>query len=156
MKKILCGVLICTMVISVFTGCSKIGDNNAKETDVPEKSIQELLKENETQIETDAEASEVKEQAITDDQALEAIQNYCYSINPSLKDIVEAGQYTVYWTISSSDENEIVVLYRSYTGAQIRYYIDRITGETYVTEFVPGITEEEERTDEHFSVKDYL
>ena len=29
----------------------------------------------------------------------------------------------------------------------VRYYIHPLSGETYVTEFVPGITEEEKRTD---------
>ena len=82
--------------------------------------------------------------------------HYCYSINPDLEDIVNAGEYPVYWEIASSDEHEIVVLFRSYTGAQNRYYVDRITGDTYVTEYVPLITDEEQRTDERFNVKNYL
>ena len=49
-----------------------------------------------------------------------------------------------------------MVLFRSYTGAQIRYYIDRATGETYVTEFVPGITAQEQQTEERLNVRDYL
>ena len=55
-----------------------------------------------------------------------------------------------------NEKGEIVILYRSYTAAQIRYYIDPNTGDTYVTEFVPGITDEEERTEETFNVKDYM
>ena len=60
------------------------------------------------------------------------------------------------WEIASSNDKEIVVLFRSYTGAQVRYYINPVSGDTYVTEFVPGITEDEERTDESFNVKDYI
>ncbi len=93
---------------------------------------------------------------ITNDQALEAIRNYCIQSNPDLEEMVNSDEYTIYWDIESSDENRIVVLYRSYTAALIRYYIDPTTGETYVTEFVPGITEEEERTDESFNLKDYI
>ncbi len=48
------------------------------------------------------------------------------------------------------------MLFRSYTGAEVRYHIDRAAGETYVTEFVSGITEKEERTDETFNIRDYL
>ncbi len=96
------------------------------------------------------------EGTISDEQALSAIESYCYAENPDLEGIVNAGEYTVYWEIASSDGQEIVVLFRSYTGAQIRYYIDRASGETYVTEFVPGIFSEEERTDESFNVRDYL
>lgn len=93
---------------------------------------------------------------LSDEQALAAIRNYCFSRNPELEGIVKAGEYPVYWDISSSDEQGIVVLFRSYTGAQNRYYIDRLSGETYVTEFVPGIIDEEQRTDESFNIRDYF
>lgn len=61
----------------------------------------------------------------------------------------------MYWDVSG-EENEVVVLLRSYTGAQVRYYISRNSGDTYVTEFVPGVTSEEERTEESFNVYDYM
>ena len=93
---------------------------------------------------------------LSDGQALAAVKAYCFISNPDLESIVNAGEYPVSWSVSSSDEHEIVVLFSSYTGAQIRYYIDRITGETYVTEFVPGITAEEERTEERINMWEYL
>lgn len=96
------------------------------------------------------------ERTLSDEQALSAIRNYCYTNNPDLENIVNAGEYQVYWELSSSDEHEIVVLFCSYTGAQIRYYINRMTGDTYVTEFVPGLSSEEERTEESFNVREYL
>ena len=96
------------------------------------------------------------EKIVTDEQAVTAIREYCHVNNPDLEDIENAGEYPVYWDVESATNQEIVVLFRSYTGAQIRYYIDRISGNTYVTEYVPGITDEEERTDEEFSVWDYL
>ena len=97
-----------------------------------------------------------KTDAYTDEQVVTAIENYCYAQNPDLKEIVETGEYPVYWEVQSSDANEIVVLYRSYTGALIRYYVNPTSGDTYVTEFVPGITEEEEKNGETFNVKDYM
>ena len=96
-----------------------------------------------------------KEEAVTDDQALNSIKNYCHAQNPDLEKIEEEGEYPVYWEVVSSDEKQIVVLFRSYTGAEIRYYIDPVSGETYVTEFVSGITTEEEKTDEKFNIRDY-
>jgi len=93
---------------------------------------------------------------ITDEQAVSAVKKYCFISNPDLESIVNAGEYPVYWDISSRDKQEIVVLFRSYTGVQIRYYINPVSGDTYVTEFVPGLSAEEERTDEHFNVRDYL
>ena len=34
--------------------------------------------------------------------------------------------------------------------------LNPVSGDTYVTEFVPGITADEERTDESFNVKEYF
>ena len=93
---------------------------------------------------------------LTDEEALSAVRNYCVSRNPELEDMVKAGEYPVYWEIASSDERQITILFRSYTAAQTRYYIDRSTGDTFVTEFVPGIMTEEQRTDESFNVRDYF
>ncbi len=93
---------------------------------------------------------------LSDEQALSAVRNYCLAVNPDLEGIVDAGEYPAYWEIASGNEQQIVVLFRSYTGVQVRYYIDRATGDTSVTEFVPGITPEEQWTDESFNVRDYL
>ena len=68
----------------------------------------------------------------------------------------DSDDHTVYWDVSTNDNGEIVVLYRSYTGAQTRYYIDPDSGETYVTELVPGIIDEEQRTEESLNVKEYI
>ena len=93
---------------------------------------------------------------LTDKQAIAAIERYCRMSNPDLEKAANSGEYPVYWEIAWSDDQQIVVLFRSYTGAQIRYYIDPVSGNTHVTEFVPGITEKEEPTDESFNVRDYL
>ncbi|MCR5600170.1 MAG: hypothetical protein K6G33_05450 [Ruminococcus sp.] len=102
------------------------------------------------------EPTETKAAAISETQALEAIKSYCINSNPSLKNIVDSGENSVYWTVSTNDANEIVVLYRSYTAAQLRYYIDPVSGDTYVTELVPGIIDEEQRTGETFNIKNYI
>ena len=93
---------------------------------------------------------------LTDEEALSSVRNYCLSNDPELESITDSEDYTVYWEIVSSDESEIVVLYRSYTGAEIRYYIDRVMGSAEVTEFVPGITAEEQPTSECFFAWDHL
>ena len=93
---------------------------------------------------------------VTEDQAVAAIKNYCYINFPEVKEKEGSDDYTVYWDVSTNEDNEIVVLFRSYTGAEMRYYINPATGETYVTELVPGIIDEEQRTEESFNVKDYF
>ena len=96
------------------------------------------------------------ETRITADRAVSAIMRYCMLGNPDLAGIVGSGEYPAYWDISSVGENEIVVLFRSYTGAENRYYIDPVSGQTYVTERVPGIIDEERRTEESLNAWDYL
>ena len=93
---------------------------------------------------------------LTDTLALAAIQNYCYESNASLEDIVNGGEYSVNWIVETSDEEQIVVLFQSYTGAYERYYIDRATGETYITEFAPMIMTEEALKDETINVWNYI
>lgn len=105
---------------------------------------------------TTVEQSENPSDALTENQALEAIKKYCFTNNPELKNMVDSGETTIYWSVTTNDANEIVVLYRSYTGAQTRYYIDPISGEAYATELVPGIIDEEQRTNEKVNVRNYL
>lgn len=127
-------VLFLTLsAVFLLVGCS------ANETAVDNSKTESVLTEN-----------------ISDDKALDAIKNYCYTANPDLENVVRAGEYPVYWEIVSSDEREIVVLFRSYTGVLIRYYIDRNSGNTRVTEFVPEITSDEQWTDETFNIRDYF
>lgn len=160
MKKVFYCAMICALSVSAFTGCGSTNADVKEGTPavVGEKitSEQEKKEEQPASKEESSAAEQPAAESITDEQALNAIQKYCYSVNPDLEDIVNAGEYPVYWDVASSDENEIVIMYRSYTAAQNFYYIDRNTGDTYVTEYVPGIMEEEQRTDESFNVKDYM
>ena len=103
-----------------------------------------------------SDAGQTEERVLSEEQAVSAVKAYCCSVNPDLAEIAEAGEYPVYWDISSADGQEIVVVFRSYTGALQYFYIDRASGDAYVTEYVPGITEEETRTEETLNVWDYL
>jgi len=136
-KKFLLLILCC--VIFLLTACSSGSqkDSGSKSEEVP-------LAENE------------QTSTLTQEQALEAIKNYCFTNNPDLKNEVDSDEYTIYWDVTTNESNEIVVLYRSYTGSETRYYIDPISGEAYVTELVPGIIDDEQRTDESLNVRDYL
>ncbi len=154
MKKnvilIACGLLI------ALTGCgaeSESATGFEKEPIAATEAVQEPAKEETTAAEqTDNSTSDV----ITQDQALEAVKNYCLANNPDLESMIGSDDYTIYFDVSTSDAGEIVVLYRSYTGAEIRYYVDPASGDVYATELVPGIIDEEQKNDESFNVRDYL
>ena len=93
---------------------------------------------------------------MSDEQALSAVKRYCLISNPDLESMVSSGEYPISRQVSESREDQIVVLFRSYTGAEVRYYIDPVSGDTYATEFVSGITPDEQRTDESINMWDYL
>lgn len=138
-------------LLTVLSGCGRKIDPA-----VTTESVSEPASISTAEPAEPPEAQSETVEPLTDEQALSAIRNYCCISNPDLEAIVNDGEYPVYWDISSSDALETVVLFRSYTGAQIRYHIDRLTGDTYVTEFVPGVFTEEMRTDESFNAWDYL
>ena len=93
---------------------------------------------------------------ISEEQAYTAVINYCKATDPEFSEESDAEGYTEYWDVSTNEDGEIVVLYRSYTAAEIRYYIQPVTGEAYVTELVPGIIDEEQETGETFNARDDL
>ena len=93
---------------------------------------------------------------ITEDQALAAIKRYWFEKEPELEDMLDSDEYTVYFEVTTNDDGEIVVLYRSYTAAETRYYIDPETGNANITELVPGIFDEETASNEKLNIRDYM
>ena len=90
----------------------------------------------------DTDRPEVVEQsAITEEMAYEGVSNYCHSTydwsiakdNPSIM-YVEMGEET---------ESEYQVVFRSYTGAFVHFYVDKTSGATRMVEKVPTLDVEE-------------
>lgn len=155
MKKRL--ILMTCGVILALTGCGPEKDTASgleKEPITVAENVQQAAQgENAPAEQSEGNATEA---VITQEQALEAVKNYCIANNPDLEGMLGSEDYTTYFDVSNSEAGEIVVLFRSYTGAQIRYYVDPNTGDTYTTELVPGIIDEEQRTEETFNIRDYM
>ena len=165
MKKRLAIMIACVMAFGLVACGTKTEETSGLQVEeIP--ATQETVQTSETTetVETTeaAEATTVEEQTsetsgkITEEQATQAIHDYCIESFPDLANMEGSDDYTLYWESSTNENGEIVVLYRSYTGAMIRYYVNPETGETYVTEQVPGIIDEEQRTEETLNVKDYI
>ncbi|MCR5255027.1 MAG: hypothetical protein K6D96_03775 [Acetatifactor sp.] len=167
---IIIAVLICLCVVAgvIYYMKSSTTEKNAKTVEA-EKIDEETVTETETKTEagTESEAdtetetdegsvNESESADIEETELVEAVRNYCYEQNPDLKDVEDDEEYPVYWEVSDENDTQVVVVFRSYTGALNRFYIDKATGDTYVTEYVPMVMEEEEQTGESFNVKDYL
>ena len=159
-KKVICKIILAiasaSLLMTMMGGC---GEKKQTEETNPVLISEPISSAASTESSEAGKASEDaanQQEKLTDDQVFEAVKNYCYAGNPELAENISADEAPTYWEITSSSESEVVVLFRSYTGALIRYYVDPTSGETYVTEFVSGIMTEEQRTDETFNVRDYL
>ena len=161
MKKSFAVMLACVMALGLVACGTKTEETSSLQVEeIP--AAQETVQTSET-TET-AEATTVEEQTaeaettgkITEEQATQAIHDYCIESFPDLANMEGSDDYTLYWEASTNENGEIVVLYRAYTGALIRYYVNPETGDTYVTEQVPGIIDDEQRTEETLNVKDYI
>lgn len=175
-EKILSTAVIMAGILTV-TGCGVNTTVSAPEANISETVQTEIVQSEPVQTETGSaeekqsgtepvavsseevsapETEQAEETALDADKAMMAARKYYYEKNPDMEDMEGSDEYTMYWEVESADEKEIVVLFRSYTAAQVRFHIDAATGDAYITEFVPGITEDEEKTDETFNVKDYM
>ena len=80
--------------------------------------------------------------AITADMAYEGINNYCHSAydwsmakdNPDIMSL----------TMGEETDSAYQVVFRSYTGALVHFYVDKASGTTKIVEKVPSLNVEEE------------
>lgn len=92
---------------------------------------------------------------LTDELALTGFTNYLYHKVKNLQDILDERKYPCTWGISSSNERQILIMYKSHTGALYRYHIDRKTGKTYATRYYVE-TNSYRKIKESFNVRDYV
>ena len=83
-----------------------------------------------------------KNSGITAEMALKGVDNYCHKEydwsvakeNPSMM-YVQMGEET---------ETEYKVVFRSYTGSFVYFFVDKATGKTRMVDYVPALNIEEE------------
>lgn len=79
---------------------------------------------------------------LTAEKAYEGVSNYCHSAydwsvaedNPSIMNL-EMGEET---------DSTYLVVFRSYTGALVRFYVDKSNGATRIVDYVPALNIEDE------------
>lgn len=167
MKRKIVLALVCCMVMSL-AGCgAQSGAESGAEGGLQIESIPASEASVESNVPKAPEATEADNTAqeqvseetsdlITEDQAREAVKKYCIEDFPDLADMVDSDEYTIYWEAATIETGEICVLYRAYTGALIRYYVNPETGDARVTEQVPGIIDEEQSTGETVNIRKYI
>ena len=131
-------ILSSLLIILLFCSCGK---SKTTQTDYPTDS---------TQVTNPADTTQAT--AITSDMAYEGVNNYCHreydwSIaeeNPSIMSV----------TMGEETDNEYKVIFRSYPGALVNFYVEKATGLTRIVEYVPALDQESEAGTIH--LQDYL
>ena len=86
---------------------------------------------------TDESEANTTKSEITAEMAYEGVSNYCHSaydwsvakVNPSIM-YVQMGEET---------DSAYQVVFRSYTGAFVNFYVDKVSGTTRMEEYVPTL-----------------
>ena len=79
---------------------------------------------------------------ITEETAYEGVSNYCHSAYDW--SIAEDNPDIMYLEMGEETETEYQVIFRSYTGTFVYFRVDKSSGITSLTEYVPGLGIEED------------
>ena len=79
---------------------------------------------------------------ITADMAYEGVFNYCHEAYDW--SVAEENPDMMYIQMGEETETEYQVVFRSYTGAFVYFYVDKTSGTTKMVEKVPNLGVEEE------------
>jgi len=89
---------------------------------------------------------------VTEKTAYEAVSNYCHETYDW--SIAEDNPDIMYVTPGEETDSEYQVIFRSYTGAFVYFYVDKVSGNARLVEYVPAIGIEEETGS--INIFDYL
>ena len=75
--------------------------------------------------------------SVTAAMAFEGVNNYCHSEYDWSR--AEENPDVMYVAMGDSTESEYKVIFRSYTGAIVNFYVDKASGKTRMVESVPAL-----------------
>lgn len=112
-------------------------ENNATENNVTANSSTE----NNT-TENNLTENNISESIVIKEMAFEGVNNYCH--NEYDWTLAEDDPTMMYVEMGEESENEYQVIFRSYTGAFVYFYVDKSNGSTRMVEYVPNLDVENE------------
>ena len=74
---------------------------------------------------------------VTAAMAYQGVNNYCHSQYDWSR--AEENPDVMYVAMGDSTESEYKVIFRSYTGAFVNFYVDKASGNTHMVESVPAL-----------------
>ena len=141
-------VITCAFVAMLLCSC---GQNKSDATqDTPATTeIQDSLGVASDSLNTDstaataaADSTKASDQKITADMAYEGVDNYCHSEYDW--SVAKENPSIMYVTMGEETASEYQVIFRSYTGAFVYFYVNKSSGSTRMVESVPSLEVENE------------
>ena len=124
MKKLVFVFILVFVMGAVFQGCgtrNEIADSSSPSEDLGNKAPQNNISE---------------------EMAYDGVYNYCRSMYDW--SIAKDNPDIMYLKMGEETESEYQVIFRSYTGAFVYFYVDKLSGTTRMVEHVPELDIEEE------------
>ena len=155
---LLCAVILCACSAMPFGKAPKSTEETSESTAVTTSA--EQVKSTETPDfselvpETTPQETEPPK-PLTDEEAMTGFTNYLYFKIKNLQKILDEDKVPCTWGIASSNKNEIMIMFKSNTGALLRYHINRNTGKAYVTQY-SVISNSFYRTKETVNIRSYI
>lgn len=75
--------------------------------------------------------------SITEEMALTGVSNYCHRAYDW--SVAEGDSSIMYVAMEAATDSAYQVVFRSYTGALVYFYVDKTSGSTRMVEYVPGL-----------------
>ena len=147
MKK---GIVISSAFIALFLcSCNKSKTDIAQSSNLQEEkqdtsSVEhaQASKDKEGKATGANDSTKASEGKITAKIAYEGVNNYCHKTYDW--SIAEENPTIMYLTMGEETEEEYQVIFRSYTGSFVYFYVDKATGKTSMIEYVPTLDVKEE------------
>ena len=144
MKKLLCMIIAVFIVFAMLPGC---GSDNVP-ADEPEGQEDQGTVPSENE-EPDEPKDVIPETKVTEEMAIEGVGNYCRR-EYGWRD----GEDGSYLSQGEETDSEYLVVFRSYTGSIVNFFVEKADGFTRITEYVPALNTETEAGS--FDLFDYL
>lgn len=126
-------VILSLFIVLLLSSCSK--NKTAVNTDSPELKTS-------SQIEMQDTLKAKPDQQITAEMAYEGVNNYCHSTYDW--SVAESNPSMMYVTMGEETDSAYQVVFRSYTGAFVHFYVEKTSGATRMVERVPNLNVESE------------
>ena len=133
MKKLAFVFIMVLMMSAILSACGTknetAGDSSTADTTY-------------TPVTTDIADTTASQNEISEEMAYDGVYNYCHSTYDW--SIAEDNPDIMYLKMGEETESEYQVIFRSYTGTFVYFYVDKSSGTTRLIEYVPNLDIEEE------------